>query len=73
MAVYASDTYQKKKGFVPIGFKLFEMLCKYFTPIDVVSVVRHNAKLKKHHWQTEAVKGNYFLRGFNYLFIMKKE
>lgn len=73
MALYASDTYQKKKGFVPIGFKLFEILCEHFRPLDIISVVRHNRKLKKHHWQTEAVKGNYYLRGFNYLFIMKKE
>jgi hypothetical protein len=34
---------------------------------------RHHRKLKKHNWQAEALKGNYFLRGFNYLFIMKKE
>lgn len=72
MALYVSDTYEKKKGFVPIGFKLFEILCKYFTPLDIVSVVRHNRKLKRHHWHSEALKGNYFLRGFNYLFIMKK-
>lgn len=73
MALYVSDTYQKKKGFVPIGFKLFEILCQHFRPLDVVAVVRHNRKLKKQHWQSEAVKGNYYLRGFNYLFIMKKE
>lgn len=72
MALYASDTYQKKKGFVPIGFKLFYILCKYFRPIDIVAVVRHNRKLKRRHWRTEAVKGDFFLRGFNYLFIMKK-
>lgn len=73
MALYVSDTYQKKKGFVPIGFKLFEILCRYFRPFDIVSVVRHNKKLKRRHWHTEAVRGNYFLRGFNYLFIMKKD
>lgn len=73
MALYISDTYQKKNGFVPIGFKLFEILCKHFRPLDIVSVVRHNRKLKRHHWHTEAVRGNYFLRGFNYLFIMKKD
>ena len=73
MALYVSDTYQKKKGFVPIGFKLFEILCQHFRPLDVVAVVRHNRKLKKHHWHSEALKGNYFHRGFNYLFIMKKE
>lgn len=73
MALYVSDTFKKKQGFVPIGFRLFEILCRYFVPMDIVSVVRHNRKLKRHHWHTEALKHNYFLRGFNYLFIMKKE
>ncbi|HPM41619.1 MAG TPA: DNA methyltransferase [bacterium] len=73
MALYVSDTWQKKKGFVPIGFKLFEILCGHFRPMDVVAVVRHNRKLKRGRWHSEALKGNYYLRGFNYLFIMKKE
>lgn len=73
MALYVSDTYEKKKGFVPIGFRLFDSLCKFFRPMDIVSVVRHNSKLKRNAWQEEAIKGNFFLRGFNYLFIMKKE
>lgn len=73
MALYVSDTYQKKGGFIPIGFGLFEILRKYFKPLDIVAVVRHNRKLKRRHWHTEAVSGNYYLRGFNYLFIMKKD
>lgn len=73
MALYVSDTFQKKKGFVPIGFKLFDILCRHFRPLDIISVVRHNRKLRRHHWHAEAVKGNYFLRGFSYLFIMKKD
>ncbi len=75
MALYVSDSYQKGKGqeFVPIGFELFSILRQYFKPIDIVSVVRHNAKLKQGHWHKAAVEGNFFLRGFNYLFIMKKE
>lgn len=73
MALYVSDTYEKRKGFVPIGFKLFELLCRTFRPMDIVSVVRHNRKLKKRNWHDEALKGNFYLRGFNYLFIMKKD
>jgi DNA modification methylase len=73
MALYVSDTFQKKKGFVPIGFRLFALLCEHFRPIDVIVVARHNRKLKRRHWHAEAVKGNYYLRGFQYLFIMKKE
>lgn len=73
MALFVSDSYQKKKGFVPIGFKLFDILRQHFRPLDVVAVVRHNRKLKQHRWHAEAIKGNYFLRGFGYVFIMKKE
>lgn len=73
MALYISDSYKAKKGFAPIGFKLFEILCRHFMPLDIVAVVRHNRNLKQRHWHTEALKGNYYLRGFNYLFIMKKD
>ncbi|RMH71647.1 MAG: DNA methylase [Gemmatimonadetes bacterium] len=72
MALYVSDSFQKKKGFVPIGFRLFSILERYFKPVDIISVVRYNQKLKRKRWHSEAVKGNYYLRGFNYLFIMKK-
>lgn len=73
MALYVSDTYKKKQGFVPIGFRLFNIMLKHFRPLDIVSVVRHNKNLKKDNWNKEAEKGNFFLRGFNYLFIMKKD
>ena len=73
MALYVSDSFKKGKPFSPIGFRLFELLQRRFKPVDIVCVVRHNRKLKRNHWHTSAVEGNYFLRGFNYLFIVKKE
>lgn len=73
MALYVSDSFKKGKPFCPIGFELFERLRKYFKPIDIICVTRHNRTMKRRHWHTAAVEGNYFLRGFNYLFIMKKE
>jgi DNA modification methylase len=72
MGLYVSDSWKKKQPFQPIGFRLFAMLEQYFEPVDIVCVVRHNRTMKRRHFQTEALKGNYFLRGFNYLFIMKK-
>jgi adenine-specific DNA-methyltransferase len=72
LALYVSDSFRKGEPFMPIGFELFALLRQRFQPIDIVSVVRGNRKLKKPHWHKEAVKGNYLLRGFNYLFIMKK-
>ncbi len=71
-ALYVSDSFKKGKPFVPIGFHLFEIMCQYFTPIDIVSVVRHNKSLKRDNWHDAAAEGNFFLRGFNYLFIMQK-
>jgi hypothetical protein len=72
-ALYVCDYYNKKKGFIPIGFCLFDIMSKYFKPIDIISVVRHNKTLKMGNWRKAAEEGNFYLRGFNYLFIMKKE
>lgn len=72
LALYVCDSFKKGKPFCPIGFRLFSILEQRFTPIDIVSVVRHNRTMKRRHWHSEAAAGNYFLRGFNYLFIMKK-
>ena len=73
MGLYVSDSFKKGKPFMPIGFELFSILRRHFKPIDIIAVVRHNRTLKRSHWHSAAVEGNYFLRGFNYLFIMKKE
>lgn len=72
LAVYVSDSFKKGRLFMPIGFELFSLLRRRFDPVDIIAVVRHNRKLGHRHWQSEAVKGNFFLRGFNYLLIFKK-
>ena len=72
-ALYVSDSWKKGEPFQPIGFELFQMMRKKFKPVDIVSVVRHNKSLNHPHWKRSATEGNYYLRGFNYLFIMKKE
>lgn len=82
MALYISDSWRKRSSgdpgrgvgsFMPLGFILFSMMAERFRAVDVISVVRHNQKLTRGHWNKAAEEGNYFLRGFNYLFIMKKE
>ena len=73
MALYVSDSFKKGRPFMPIGFELFSIMRESFKPVDIVSVVRQNAKLTRGNWHKAAREGNYFLRGFNYLFIMKKE
>lgn len=72
MAVYVADSFEKEKPFMPIGFRLFSMLSEKFAPVDIVAVTRHNASLLRNNWHKAAVQHNYFLRGFNYLFIMYK-
>ena len=73
LALYVSDSFKKGQPFQPIGFRLFNILSRFFQPIDIVAVVRHNQKLDRSNWHKAATEGNYFLRGFNYLFIMKKD
>ena len=82
MGLYVSDSWRKKKGaggesmkgseFMPIGFELFSIMRKYMTPVDIISVVRHNKKLEYGNWRKAAEEGNFFLRGFNYCFIFRK-
>jgi DNA modification methylase len=72
MALYISDSYVKGRGFYPLGFELFSILRKHLEPVDIVSVVRHNKTLQMGNYRRAAEEGNFFLRGFNYLFIMRK-
>jgi len=72
MTLYVCDSFVKGKGFCPIGFELFARLQKRFEPIDIIAVVRHNKTLEMGNYRKAAEEGNFFLRGFNYLFIMRK-
>lgn len=77
IGLYVSDSYKKKPSgvneFMPIGFELFSIMRRWFMPVDIIAVVRQNQKLHKGNWHKAAVEENFFLRGFNYLFIMKKD
>lgn len=76
MALYVSDSYEhhkgKKRAFHPIGFELFAMLRRPFVPVDIIAVTRHNKTLEMGNYRKAAEEGNYYLRGFNYLFVMYK-
>ena len=72
MGLYVSDSFVKGRGFYPLGFELFSILRKYLEPMDIISVVRHNKTLQMGNYRRAAEEGNFFLRGFNYLFIMRK-
>ncbi len=73
LALYVSDTFKKKKGFMGIGFELYALLRSRFRPVDHVAVVRGNRKLEKPGFHRVAAEENFFLRGFNHLLIFKKE
>ena len=65
---------QAKKGlFSPVGFKLYFILEKYFKPVDIICITRHNQRSNAPIWHERAKKHNFFLRGFKYLFIMKND
>ena len=72
MAMYVCDSYVHGKGFYPIGFELFALLKQRLEPVDIISVVRHNKTLEMGNYRKAADEGNFYLRGFNYLFVMKK-
>lgn len=72
MGLYISDSYVHGKGFYPIGFEVFSILRKYLEPVDIISVIRHNKTLEMGNYRKAADEGNFYLRGFNYLFVMKK-
>jgi DNA modification methylase len=72
MALYVCDSFVKGKGFFPIGFELFNRLCQRFEVTDIIAVTRHNKTLDMGNYRAAAEEGNFYLRGFNYLFIMRK-
>ncbi|MEQ1893242.1 MAG: DNA methyltransferase [Planctomycetota bacterium] len=73
LAVYVSDSFKKKRGFVGIGARLFVLLEQRFKAVDHVTVVRGNRKLEKPRFHKVAEEENFFLRGFNHLLVFKKE
>ncbi|PIW68459.1 MAG: DNA methylase [Candidatus Omnitrophica bacterium CG12_big_fil_rev_8_21_14_0_65_42_8] len=62
----------KQKKFIPVGLKLYEILTKYFEPIDLVCISRHNQTSNTPIWHERARRFNFYLRGFKYLLIVKK-
>lgn len=73
MALYICDSARKGRPLEPLGFEIYSRLRRWFVTVDIVAVVRHNRTLKRGRWHEAAADGNFFLRGFNYLFIMYKE
>jgi DNA modification methylase len=61
-----------KNEFTPVGFKVYQRLSKYFDTVDIICVARRGQSSHTGLWYNRARKFNFFLRGFKYLFIMRK-
>lgn len=72
LALYCCDYFEKKAGIACVGFELFALACQHLRPLDVISVTRHHKTLEQGNYHRAAEEGNFFLRGFNYLFLLKK-
>ncbi|MBI5875513.1 MAG: methyltransferase domain-containing protein [Deltaproteobacteria bacterium] len=71
MGLVIADQWIKKK-FTAVGFLLWQRLEKYFEPIDIVCLTRHNQTSNTQIWHHRARQFNFYLRGFKDLFIMRK-
>lgn len=72
LGVYCCDYFEKKRGIACVGFELFALALRDLRPLDVVAVVRHHKTLEMGNYRRAAEEGNFFLRGFNYLFLLRK-
>jgi DNA modification methylase len=61
-----------KKKFTPVGFLLYGRLTKYFDTVEIICIARRGQRSHTGMWYNRARRFNFYLRGFKYLFIMKK-
>jgi DNA modification methylase len=61
-----------KKKFTPVGFRVYERLARRFDTIDIICLARRSQTSNTGMWHNRALRFNFYLRGFKYLFIMKK-
>ena len=61
-----------KKKFTPVGFRIYGQLAKKFDTVDIVCVARRGQTSNSGIWHNRALRFNFYLRGFKYLFLMSK-
>ncbi len=71
LAWVISDAY-RRRSFTPVGFRAYERLLRHFSPVDVVCLARRNDRSGGPMWEHRARKRGFYLRGFKYLFLMRK-
>lgn len=73
LAIFVADVLKKAKHFFPLGFELFSLAqAEGFSPIDIIAVVRHNRTLSMGNYRKAADEQGFYLRGFNYLLLLRK-
>ncbi|GAB4195965.1 MAG: hypothetical protein OHK0013_02730 [Sandaracinaceae bacterium] len=72
LGLYCCDYFEKKRGIACVGFELFALACRDLRPVDVIAVTRHHKTLEQGNYHRAAEEQNFFLRGFNYLFVLEK-
>ncbi len=61
-----------RNRFTPVGFKIYERLCRHFEPVDIICVSRRGQYSHTGTWYNRARRFNFYLRGFKYLIIVRK-
>lgn len=61
-----------KKKFTPVGFRIYEQLSSRFETVDIICVARRSQTSNTGIWHNRALRFNFYLRGFKYLFLMRK-
>ena len=71
LAWIIADEYRAGR-YTPVGFRLLALLTEGFEPIDTVILVRHHDRSASPMWEHRARRFNFYLRGFKFLFILRK-
>ena len=61
-----------KKQFTPVGFRIYDQLAQRFETVDIICIARRSQTSNTGIWHNRALRFNFYLRGFKYLFIMRK-
>ena len=62
-----------KGTFTSVGIKTYGRLCKHFEPVDTICIGRRGQTSHTEEWINRSRRNNFYLRGFKYLFIMRKK
>lgn len=71
LAWIISDEF-KRGVYTPVGFRLQIVLSRDFEFLDTVVLARHNDRSASPMWEHRARRFNFFLRGFKFLFLVRK-